>query len=199
MQKVDLQKGVKALQAGSIIVYPTDTLYALGAYVYHEEAVKKIFEVKQRPFTEALPVAVASLEEMEKIAEVTEVTRTVVQHFLPGALTVVVNRKPGVLDVLSGGRDTIAVRIPKSLVALELLTQVGPLTVTSANIHSEQPAYDIAGIQQHLPTDKIAAFLDVGRLEGKPSTIVDLTGEKPQILRKGVISEKEIVDAIAHG
>jgi L-threonylcarbamoyladenylate synthase len=199
MLNEDLRKGIKALKAGELIVYPTDTLYALGADVFNTDAIKKVFEVKQRPSTEPLPIAVASLQDIEKIAIVNETITKIVKKFLPGPLTVVVKKKPNVLDHISGGRDSIAVRIPKSQVALELLSQIGPLTVTSANIHNQQPAGDIIGIQQQLQGKNISVFLDVGCLDGKPSTIVDLTGEKPLVLRAGVITEKEIQDAITNG
>jgi len=194
----DLRRGIKALKEGQLVVYPTDTLYALGADIYNEEAVKQLFEVKQRPSTEPLPVAIASIDDLEKIAVVSPVITRVMQRFLPGPLTVVVPKKPGVLENISGGQNTIAVRIPKSQVALELLSQVGPLTVTSANIHDQPPFPDIPSIKQQLASERITVFLDVGKLSGKPSTIVDLSTKNPRVLRRGVITENLIRDAIEH-
>jgi len=199
MQNMDLRKAINALKTGKIIVYPTDTLYALGADVFNADAVTRIFKVKQRPTSEALPVAVSSLEMIEDITVVDEVSRIVIQHLLPGPLTIVLKRRSGKLDNVSGGLDTLAIRIPKNQVALELLSQVGPLTVTSANIHAQQPPRDILGIKQQLRNEKIAVYLDVGTLEGKPSTIVDCRSGKPRVLRKGVITEKDIQDAITNG
>ncbi|MEM0493582.1 MAG: L-threonylcarbamoyladenylate synthase [Candidatus Thermoplasmatota archaeon] len=201
MRRIDIRAALKALKAGGVIVYPTDTLYALGADAYNKSAVEKVFSIKERPLSQPLPVAVASLDEMKKIVEVTPTAERVASRFLPGPLTIVLKRKPGVMDYISGGRDTLAVRIPKNDVALNLLMQVGPITVTSANIHDTKPLPEVSLIKKHFDErgKEIDVYLDAGVLNDVPSTIVDLSGDKWVILRKGSITDDMIKDAVEHG
>ena len=193
---MDLSAGVAALKKGKLVVYPTDTLYALGADVYNEEAVEKIFVLKHRPQSQPLPVAVSSLEEMEHLAYVDHSARRLVERFLPGPLTLVLRKKTPGLTMVTGGRKTIAIRIPDNEVALELLACVGPLTVTSANRHGEHPLLSVEDIRKQFQAEDVAVYLDCGRLEGKPSTIVDVTSGNPQVLRQGIITPEEIEDVI---
>ena len=186
---------VNALKKGNLIVYPTDTLYALGADIFNDGSVTKVFTVKKRPFSNPLSVAVADFEAISKIAYTNEFVKQVVERFLPGSLTIILRKKESVSRLVTGGLDNIAVRIPDNKIALKLLSAFGPLTVTSANVHGEKTPYVIKDIMMQFTTD-ISVYLDDGRLDAKPSTIVDLTLEKPRIIRKGPITIEEILDAI---
>ncbi|RLI64819.1 MAG: threonylcarbamoyl-AMP synthase [Candidatus Asgardarchaeum californiense] len=200
MHKRDLLKSIEALKNGKIVVYPTDTLYALGADIYNKDAIKKIFEIKRRPFNIPLPVAVSNSNEIERVAFVDVETKRFIKRFLPGPLTVILYKKDMDLDMVVGGLDKIAIRIPNNKIALELLSKFGgPLTATSANIHGKETPHVIKEIKMQFNKEDIAAYLDYGILAGEPSTIVDLTTEKPIIVRKGIITEEEILDAIQHG
>jgi len=108
---------------------------------------------------------------------------------------IILRKKESVSRLVTGGLDKIAVRIPDNKIALNLLSAYGPLTVTSANIHGEDTPYVINDIMMQFTTE-ISVYLDDGRLDAKPSTIVDLTLEKPRIIREGTISLEEILDAI---
>jgi L-threonylcarbamoyladenylate synthase len=198
MKKNDVDAAVKALQNGEIILYPTDTLYALGADIYNDTAIRNVFIIKQRPFSLPLPVAVDSIQHIDLVAYTNETVFKVSKTFLPGELTMVLKKKPSVPDLLTSGSDTIAVRIPKNSIALELLAKSGPLTITSANLHQKQTQAVINEILLQLG-QPIPICLDDGKKNGTPSTIVDLTGKTPQIIRKGSITEKEILDVISHG
>jgi L-threonylcarbamoyladenylate synthase len=198
MKKLDLSKAIAALRAGQVIVYPTDTLYGLGADIFNDDAVQKIFRIKKRKKNNPLPVAVANLKEIEKIDFVDKTSRCLIKTFLPGKLTIVLKKKSNVSDLVTGGLDKVAIRIPNNIVALELLSKFGPLTATSANIHDKKPPVNIDDISMQLKTCDIAVYIDDGRLEGSPSTIVDLTQKPFKIIRKGAISEKEIMDAISY-
>jgi len=191
----DIQQSIRALKQGKLIVYPTDTLYALGADIFDENAVKKVFSVKKRPLDNPLPVAVASLNQMKNIGEVTTAIKKVVNHFLPGPLTLI-TKKTSSHFVGSNASKTIAVRIPNHAVALALLHEYGPLTVTSANIHGLPPQSTIIKILHQIGKENIASVIDVGPLESYPSTIVDMTQDPFVILRKGIISKQQIRDAI---
>ena len=196
MTHIDLTASITALKDGNIIVYPTDTLYALGADIYNDDAVKKIFKIKKRPFTDPLPVAVSDYTEIDKIAYTNRVAERLSERFLPGPLTIILRKKFPGLDTVTGGLDKIAVRIPDNNIALHLLSRFGPLTVTSANIHGEKTPYVIKEIKMQFRKNDVAEYLDDGRLDNKPSTIVDLTSKKPVIIRKGAIAENEILEAI---
>ncbi len=197
-EKNDVSNAIKALKSGNLIVYPTDTLYALGADIFCDDAVKKVFQVKNRPFLNPLPVAVADFNEMTKIAYINDNVKRVVEHFLPGPLTIILRIKDSVSRSITGGLDKIAVRIPNNDIALDLLSAFGPLTVTSANIHREKTPYVIKEILMQFNTE-ISVYLDDGKLSAEPSTIVDLTLEKPAIIRKGFITNKQILDVISNG
>jgi len=195
MVDADLSKAIAALKNGEVVVYPTDTLYALGADVFNLDAVRKVFEVKNRSLDKALSVAVSCLDDVERIAFVDDVVRSLVDRFLPGPLTLVLNKKDVVSNVVTGGFEKVAVRIPGNEFALELLSSFGPLTVTSANV-SGLDAHDILDIKKQFSNDDVAVYLDVGRLDGVPSTIVDVTNKEPVIIRKGIITLDEILEVI---
>jgi L-threonylcarbamoyladenylate synthase len=196
MSKKDISNVILALQKGSLVVYPTDTLYAIGANIYNEDAVRRVFQIKRRPFSNPLPVAVPSFELMKEIAYTNDSVKHLTKSFLPGALTLILKKKNCVSDIVTGGLNNIAVRIPANDIALELLSTFGPLTVTSANIHGEKTPGFINDIRTKFKDDDISAYIDAGRLEGKPSTIVDLTSKKPRIIREGILPADQILGVI---
>lgn len=199
MSNQDLSKAFSALSAGEIIVYPTDTLYGLGADVFNTKAVKKVFEIKKRPFNQPISVAVSCKEEIEKIAFIDRKIEKIIDIFLPGSLTIVLKRKDKIPDIVNSGLKNIAVRIPDNKIGLEILSSFGPLTCTSANISGQKTPSVISDISMQFKTGEVSVYIDDGKVDGKPSTIVDLTCEKPRVLRKGAISEKQIMDAIHDG
>ena len=199
MSEIDISKAVEMLKDGELVVYPTDTLYALGAVVFNKRAVRKVFLVKKRPFEVPLPVAVSSVEDIEKVAFVNDDILRVAKRFLPGSLTLLLNKKDLVSDLVTSGSGKVAVRVPDDELALNLLKVTGPLTVTSANIHGVDPGFFVKDIKSQFRKEDISVYLDVGKLDGAPSTIVDLTGKEAKVLREGVISKSDILDVIQNG
>jgi L-threonylcarbamoyladenylate synthase len=196
MDKQILSKAVSALKSGEIIVYPTDTLYGLGADIYNKTAVEKVFNVKNRPFNLPVSVAVSCIEDLEKIAFVDDRAKKIIDIFLPGKLTLILKKKKTIPDIITGGLDNIAIRIPDNPIALELLSIFGPLTCTSANIHGEVTPTVINDIRMQFKDTDIGVYIDHGKLEGEPSTIVDLTSKTPNIIRKGAVKVEDFLDAI---
>ena len=196
MDLFDLSKAIKALSNGEIVVYPTDTLYGLGADIYNNDAVKKVFKIKKRPFNNPLSIAVSDFKELKKLAYTDKNTQILAKSFLPGKLTLILYKKNCVSDIITGNLDKVAVRIPNNKIALELLSNFGPLTATSANTHGLKTPSNIRDIKKQLKTNDIAVCFDIGNINDKPSTIVDLTNNKIKILRKGAIENKDILDAI---
>lgn len=197
MKKKDFYAALTALKNGEVIIYPTDTLYALGADIYNEAAVKKIFMIKRRPSSIPLPIAVPSMKAIETVAYMNESARKICKRFLPGPITIILKKRPSVPDILTSGSDTIALRIPDHPIALRLLQRYGPLTATSANLHHKKTLGIIKDILIQLDSD-ISVALHDGRLEGVASTIVDLTSKKPHLTRQGSITEKELHEVISH-
>jgi len=199
MDKQVLSRVVSALKSGNIIVYPTDTLYGLGANVFNDIAVKKVFKVKNRPFNLPLSVAVCCVEDLEKIAFVDDKIKKIINLFLPGKLTLILKKKKTISNIVTAGLENIAIRIPNNIFALEILSSYGPLTCTSANIHGKKTPSVISEIRMQFKESDISVYLDYGKLNGQPSTIVDFTGKKPNLVRKGAIEFKDVLDAIENG
>ena len=190
-----IKKAVSALKNGELIVYPTDTLYGIGADIFNEEAVKKVFEVKKRPFSEPLSVAVSSYRDIEKLAYVNDEIMKVVKKFLPGPLTLVLRKKETVPDIVTAGEDSIAIRIPNNEIALKIVSNFGFITATSANIHNKPVPFTIDEIKRVFE-DKIKLYIDHGKLYGRPSTIIDLRDKEVKILREGSINLQKIKKGI---
>ena len=196
MNMSDLTKAIAALKNGDVIVYPTDTLYGLGADIFNDDAIKKVFEIKRRPARNPLSIAVSNIEDIEKVAFLTKKARILSEHFLPGKLTLILRKKDIISDIITGGLDKVAVRIPDNRIALSLLSDFGPLTATSANIHGMRTLSSIAEIKMQLGESDVKLYIGSGDLVGQPSTIVDVTNNKINILREGTIKTKDILDAI---
>lgn len=198
MKKNEFSAALKTLKDGELVIYPTDTLYALGADIFNEIAVQKVFNIKQRPYSIPLPVAVPSIQEIETIAYMNDAAYEISKKFLPGNLTIILKKKECVPDIVTSRSETIAIRIPNHPIALKLLSEYGPLTVTSANVHHEKTQGTIADILKQLGKPKPVCLND-GKLDMVPSTIVDISKSSPKIIRKGLITEKKLRDVITHG
>ncbi|MFO8077235.1 MAG: L-threonylcarbamoyladenylate synthase [Thermoplasmatota archaeon] len=193
----NIQQAAEAVQAGLLVVYPTDTLYALGAQIFDVEAVRKVFFIKHRPFSIPLPVAVADIDALHEVALINQDANKIARRFLPGKLTMILSKKDVVPSIISAHKPSIAVRIPADETALRLLSLTGPLTVTSANIHNQKTPATVEEIKDNLDADDISIYIDMGVRMQSPSTIVDLTQSPPQIIRKGAITEDEIIEVVS--
>lgn len=185
----------RALQRGGIVVYPTDTLYGLGARITEEPAVRRVYEVKGRPLSEPLTIAVSKVADIRRYAVETPLARRL-YRFLPGPLTLVLERRPTVPGIVTGGQATVGVRVPRHEMAIGLLERSGALTSTSANLHGGPDPPTIESAQEAFG-DRVDYYLaDSSPLLGVASTLVDARGHAPEILRKGVLSESEIRSAL---
>lgn len=186
------------LKAGGIVAFPTDTLYGLGADAFNAEAVERIFSAKERDRSHGLPILIGSSGQLSQVAvKVSREAAMLAERFWPGALTLVLHRSPSVPDIVSGGGSTIAVRVPDHPVTLHLIEYAGgPIVGTSAN---RTGASDAASPEQ--VEEQLGPWLDYvihagSTPEGKPSTIVDMTTPKPQVLREGAVSSEDIFEAL---
>jgi L-threonylcarbamoyladenylate synthase len=199
MISADVSTAIKALKQGNIIVYPTDTLYGLGADIYNETAIKKIFKIKKRPNSMPLSIAVFDFDEIKKIAFINKSAKVLIDRFLPGKLTLILKKKSEISDQITSGLDKVAIRIPNNSIALEILSNFGPITATSANIHGNKTPFIISDIVMQFKNNDIDMYIDDGKIAGKPSTIVDVSERNIKILREGAISNKNILDAVKNG
>lgn len=186
-------KGVAILKSGGVIAFPTDTVYGLAAAFDNEPAVRRIFDLKQRPEDMALPLLVADMTQLEELAgTLTPTARRLADSFLPGALTLVLPKSAKVPDFISGG-ETVALRIPADPVALALIKALGlPIVGTSANPSGRPAARSAAEVYVYFG-DRIDLIIDGGgRPGGRESTIVDISQPGPRLLREGAISRKEL-------
>lgn len=185
-----IERGKQIIEESGVVVYPTDTLYALGASIYKENAVRRIYAIKKRPRYQSLPVAVATIDDIKEVAVITHPASELAKAFLPGALTLVLEKKNNVPSIVA--KKTIAVRVPENEVARQL-TSKEPITATSANLHGgpEPTTLEIARKQLG---DKIDMYISGGALSGKPSTIVNATKEKMTIIREGLISKERLYE-----
>lgn len=192
--KPRIEKGIAALKDGGIIVYPTDTVYGLGACSDNVRAVKRIYAVKKRSLDMPLPLLLADVSWIEKtVSIIPEIAHRLIDLFLPGALTLVMKKADTIPDIISGGKDTIAIRIPDHPITIALIHGVGrPLIGTSANLSGHPSALSANEVKNQLG-DKIDYILDGGPCPGgKESSIVDVTGNIPVLLREGAISKEDI-------
>ena len=205
MEIISLDSGVgkcairaaSVLRHGGVILYPTDTVYGLGADALSDEAVAKVYAIKGRDFAKPIHAAVADLTMADQYGEVNDIARKLAEKFLPGPLTLILRKRAGVDTGIARGREDFAIRIPDSELCLEIARTFGrPFTTTSANITGAETPDTLDSIIQHLgdAANVIGLAIDGGRLEGKkPSTVVNVVSGRPSVIREGMISAEDIL------
>lgn len=187
-----VRKAANLLRAGRLVAFPTETVYGLGADACNAEAIGEVFRAKERPADNPLIVHVRDMEGIRRCAATDPRVEKLAVAFMPGPLTLVLPARDVVPSIARAGLPTVAVRIPDNPVALSLLAEAGPLVAPSANL-SGRPSPTTA---RHVLDDlsgRIAAVLDGGPCRvGIESTVLDLSGDRPRILRPGVIGRQEI-------
>lgn len=180
--KSGLQRAARLLRSGAVIAFPTDTVYGLGASADDEVAQRRIYTIKGRPVGMPLILMVAAESQLEGLVHVDSRAEAMMRKWWPGPLTLI-------LYAVGGG--TLGVRIPKHKVALDLLRHAGPLMTTSANLHGRDPAMNA---EEAAALAGVMAVLDGGAAPGgTPSTVVDLTGPEPHVLREGAIPPADVL------
>ncbi len=180
-----IASAVAALKAGDIVGMPTDTVYGLAADPWETGAVDRLFRIKGRPRAVELPVLVAGVEQaLELATAVPIVAHRLMEEHWPGALTLVLPRRPDLVADLGEDDATIGVRCPAHAVPLAVCRRLGPIASTSANLHGAPPATTATEVATLPGLDLV---IDGGTCAGQPSTVVDCTGAEPRILRQGAV------------
>jgi L-threonylcarbamoyladenylate synthase len=189
----EIQTALEILHSGGIVAFPTDTVYGLGALAFDNNAINNIYVAKDRPIEKAIPILIADVDDLEKVAaDVPNMARIFASRFWPGPLTCIVPKKL-TLPLAVSATDTVAVRIPNLVDARALLRAAGPMAVTSANISGGPNPSSAQEVYDQL-NGRIPLILDGGKTQGGvPSTLVDCTGKLPVILRTGPITLSELM------
>ncbi|QIB68192.1 threonylcarbamoyl-AMP synthase [Aminipila butyrica] len=194
----NLQLAAQMLAAGKLVVFPTETVYGLGADAFNEEAVKKVYEAKGRPSDNPMIVHISDRAQLEQLTpQITPVMEALMEAFWPGPLTMVVKKRTGIPDATTGGLNTVGLRMPSDETARELIRLSGcPIAAPSANLSGspsptrpEHAAADLEG--------RVDAILMGGDCQvGIESTVVDVSGSQPMVLRPGIITREALAEVV---
>ncbi|MCA9364039.1 threonylcarbamoyl-AMP synthase [Candidatus Kaiserbacteria bacterium] len=194
----DLNRAAEAIRADGVVVYPTETAYGLGVNATSENALKKLYALKQRAANKPTHIAVFDIEMANEYTIVDERARLLADHFLPGPLTLVLPSRRTLPRLLEeGASGTCGIRIPNHPIALELIRRANvPITTTSANSSGDTTPYTVSEVKESFgdAVADIDIVLDAGPLtHTPPSTLVSLVGAEPEILRQGPVSLADIM------
>ena len=198
IDKNEIKKQSKLLSEGKTVIFPTETVYGLGANALDEDAVKKIYEAKGRPSDNPLIVHIYDKEEVYNLAEnINEKAKTIMDKFWPGPITIILNKKNIVPYRTSGGLETVAIRMPSHLIAREIIKEAGiPIAAPSANI-SGRPSPTKADHVYEEMNGRVSGIVLGGDCNfGLESTVLDVTTENPMILRPGSITKEDLEKVI---
>ncbi len=187
----ELDKAVRILNEGGVVVFPTDTLYGLGVDPYNTEAVDKVFEIKNRRIDDPISVSVLDAKMLEDMAVMTPRIKKVIDRFIPGPLTLVLESKEKFpRGIMKDGK--VGFRVPKHPLPIKIIRRFGPVTSTSANLTGRSPPMNAVEVLDQLGEGPDLIF-DCGRCHyGQQSTVLDLTGEEVRVIREGVVRADEI-------
>lgn len=196
----DLKVAGEIIRKNGIIVFPTETVYGIGANAFNANAVRKIFVAKNRPVDNPLIVHVASVKDTEKVVkEIPNSAKKLMNKFWPGPLTLVLKKNEVISSIVTAGLKTVAVRMPANKIALSFIRESKvPIAAPSANISGKPSGTNFNDVYQDF-NGKVDAIIDGGKTDvGIESTILDLTGKIPIILRPGKISLKELEEILGN-
>ncbi len=188
----------RRLRSGESVAFPTDTVYGVGAHAFRPEAVAALYKVKNRPTSKAIPILVARVEDVARVArQVPAIAWELAERFWPGGLTLVLPRAEKVPPEVTAGGDTVAIRCPDHPVPLALADAIGaPLAATSANLSGQASPTTARQVVAQLG-GRVPLIIDGGECPGGvPSTVVDLSTSPPRLLRAGAVSARELRDLL---
>ncbi|NQQ49905.1 threonylcarbamoyl-AMP synthase [Streptococcus suis] len=184
------------LENGGAVILPTETVYGLFAQALNEDAVNRVYQLKQRPRDKAMNLNVSNLNDIYFFSQNTPFfLEKLYNRFMPGPLTIILKANDNVPFWVNSGLDTVGFRLPNHEQTLRLISETGPLIGPSANISGNESGKKFSDIQAQFPVD-LPGIEDDQALTGIDSTILDLSGQKARILRQGAISREEIQEAI---
>jgi L-threonylcarbamoyladenylate synthase len=191
----DTGEVIEALDGGLVVAFATDTVYGIAASVSTPGAAHALSEAKRRSTDTPLQVLVSGLEQAASLAEIPERASRVAAKLWPGAVTLVVRRRPDVNLDLGPALETVGLRWPSHATVNEVCDRCGPLLATSANMHGDPPALTARDVARTFG-DSVSVVLDGGTCAGLASTVLDLTSDPPRILREGAVAHEAVLEAL---
>lgn len=195
IDETKLKEVAKVIKEGGVVVFPTETVYGIGVNAFDENAIKKIYDIKKRNYNKPISLLVSNIDMINEVAkDVTKLEYALINNFFPGPLTVILNKKGAIPDIVTSGKDTVGVRMPTNEIALKLIEYAGvPIAATSCNISGKESKVEVIDIIEEFG-NQVDYYIDGGKSEiGIGSTIVQITDNKLDILREGPISKDEIM------
>lgn len=178
-----INEAINVLADGGIVLYPTDTVYGLGANIFDKGAVRRVFDIKQRNLLKPLSILVSNVDSIDLVAKVSLSQKEIINSYLPGPYTFILQKKPIVPRAVTSGSNYVGVRVPDNEIACRL-AGIFPITTTSANLSDEDVLSNPSEILTQLGRD-VDLVIDVGELKSNhPSKIIDLSMKNPKIIRK---------------
>ena len=178
-----ISEAIKVLADGGVVLYPTDTVYGLGANIFDNSAVKRVFKIKQRSLLKPLSILISDVEAIDLVAKVSLSQKEVINNYLPGPYTFILKKNPVVPRVVTSGSSYVGVRVPDNDIARSL-AGIFPITTTSANVSDDEMLSTPDEIIEQLDCD-VDLVIDVGELKSKrASMIVDLSDNDIRIIRR---------------
>lgn len=178
-----VNEAIEVLAGGGVVLYPTDTVYGLGANIFDGKAVRRVFDIKQRSLLKPLSILVSDVGAIDLVAKVSNQQKKIISSHLPGPYTFILNKRKIVPRVVTSGSVYVGVRVPDNEIACRLAS-IFPITTTSANLSDEEVLSTPKEILDQLDCD-VDLVIDVGELNSNhASKIVDLSGRNPKIIRK---------------
>lgn len=200
-EKIDytkLKEVARTIKQGGVVVFPTETVYGIGANGLSANAVKRIYEVKQRPLNKPISLLVNGTDMINEIAQdITDLEKALIKEFFPGPLTIILKNKDIVPNIVTANSNTVGVRMPSNEIALKLIEYAGvPIATPSANISGKPSGTNMEDIMKDFE-GKVDYFVDDGPSKiGISSTIVQVIDGVPHILRQGKITEEQIMNIV---
>ena len=189
-----LEEAAEIIKNGGTVVFPTETVYGIGVNALNENAVKRLYQVKERPIDKPISLLISNIEMIEQVAkDITDMEYGLIKEFFPGPLTIILNKKDIVPDMVTAGGSTVGVRMPANGIAIKLIEYAGvPIAAPSANISGNPSGTELNTIMNEFKGN-VDYYIDGGKSElGLASTIVQVIDGMPQILREGSITKEQI-------
>ncbi len=180
-----IQRVVDILRNGGVIAYPTDTVYGIGCDIFNKKAIERIYQLKRKDKKSPLSFVCSDLSHISEFAKISNYAYRIMKRHLPGPYTFILNASSSVPKVLMPRKKTVGIRIPDNNITLSIVKTLGnPVISTSANISGQETGSDPYDIESQLK-HSLDEIVDGGILAGDPSTVIDLTGDMPVVLREG--------------
>ena len=180
-----IEAAVSALQNGELVIYPTDTIYGIGCDMNNKKALDKLNRLKNRPKNQSFSFICKDLAEASRYATLSDTAHRVMRRALPGPYTFVLPKGNGIPKKMTSSTHSVGIRIPDHPVTLAMTEKFGsPIITTSVNVSTEEPLAAVGDLAPEFLA-AVAVIIDFGPLENEPSTVIDFTGDSPEVIRKG--------------